>query len=207
MSTNPEPKKSQSESPWPVNAVPQRWVEALFSKMSAFYGSRFADMWRGTNTNEVQKAWAIELGKISSSQLKAGVEALTAFTKPPTLPEFIEHCKRTRMEMAAQTAPQIEHVTRADQAVIDSNLKKLRSITGSLRLQSAHPGWAYDFFIRGTARNGDAVTVEVWGHSRDAILSEVGRKYPSTQEGERAQQCFAILKQVSADPRGATSCN
>lgn len=206
MSTNPKrPTPDNFESPWPVNAIPQRWVEALFSKMSAFYGSRFADMWRGSSVPEVQKAWAIELGKLSSAQLKAGVDALTAFTKPPTLPEFLDHCKRTRLEMAAHETPRLEHVAPADKAVIDSNLKKLHSITSSLRLQSAHPGWAYDFFIRGTAKNGDAVTVEVWGHCRDAILSDAGRKYPAKQEGERAKQCYAILAKVSADPQRATA--
>lgn len=200
---NEQSTRRSSDYQWPDNAIPKRWVEALFSKMSAFYGSKFADMWRGTDTNEVQKAWSVELWKLSSAQLKSGVDNLTAFNRPPSLPEFIEHCKRSRAEAAAQTAPRLESGVVADKEVIASNLKKLRSITGSMKLQSAHPGWAYDFFIRGTAKNSSSVTVEVWGHCRDAILSPVGRAYPNTQEGNRAKQCYEILRRVSENPGGA----
>jgi hypothetical protein len=170
MSTNPkQPTNANYESPWPVNAIPQRWVETLFAKMSAFYGSRFADMWRGSNVLEVQKAWAIELKKLSSAQLKAGVDALTAFTKPPSLPEFIEHCKRTRLEMAAHEAPRLEHTAPADQKVIDSNLKKIQRIVHSVQLKSAHKGWATEMIERGTGRNGAPLTVEVLQSCRDVI--------------------------------------
>jgi hypothetical protein len=170
MSTNPkQPTNTSSESLWPVNAIPQRWVEALFSKMSAFYGSRFADMWRGSNVSEVQKAWAIELGKLSSAQLKAGVDALTAFSKPPTLPEFLDHCKRTRLEMAANEAPRLEHSSPADQKVIDANLAKQHRIVKSLRMSSAHKGWATEMIERGTGRNGAPLTVEVLQSCKDVI--------------------------------------
>lgn len=205
MTVEPSMYDRQSAPEWPLNALPKHWMEALFAKMIAFYGSKFALMWQGSNSAEVQKVWAVELFKLSREQLKAGSDNLRALPKPPTLPEFIALCKSARLEQAAFQAPRLEHVAPADQKVIDSNLAKLRSIAGSLRLKSAHPGWAYDFFIRGTAKNGQPVTVEVWGHCRDAILSPVGRAYPATQEGERAQQCMAILAKVAANPKSATS--
>jgi hypothetical protein len=118
---------------------------------------------------EVQKAWAIELKKLSSAQLKAGVDALTAFTKPPTLPEFLEHCKRTRLEMAAHEAPRLEHSTPADQKVIDSNLAKQQRIVKSIRMSSAHTKWARELIERGTARNGAPLTVEVLQSCREVI--------------------------------------
>ncbi|SAL10362.1 hypothetical protein AWB73_00099 [Caballeronia turbans] len=155
--------------PWPAKAIPQHWIEALFAKMSAFYGARFADLWRGTNTMEVQKAWAVELGKLSAAQMKAGSDNLTAFPKPPSLPEFIEHCKRMRLESAAHTAPKLEHVTRADQKVIDSNLKKIQTIARGTQLKSASRAWAHEMIERGTARNGAPLTVEVLQSCRDVI--------------------------------------
>jgi hypothetical protein len=159
-----------SELPdWPVNAIPKRWIDALFSKMSAFYGVRFADLWRGTDLIEVQKVWAVELGKLSAAQMKAGSDALTAFTKPPSLPEFIEHCKRTRLEMAAHEAPRLEHSTPADQKVIDANLKKIQRIVHGVQLKSAHKGWATEMIERGTGRNGAPLTVEVLQSCRDVI--------------------------------------
>lgn len=205
MTSEPSMYEKREAPEWPLNALPKHWMEALFAKMVAFYGSRFASMWQGSNSTEVQKVWAVELFKLSREQLKAGSDSLSALPKPPTLPEFIALCKSARLEQAAFQAPRIKHVAPADQKIIDENLAKLRSIAGSLRLKSAHPGWAYDFFIRGVAKNGQPVTVEVWGHCRDAILSPVGRAYPSTQEGDRAAQCVEILRKVAANPKGATA--
>jgi hypothetical protein len=184
---------------WPLNALPKRWIEALFSKMSAFYGARFADMWRGSKVDEVQKAWAIELFKLSREQLKAGSDSLTAIPKPPTLPEFVTLCKQARAEQAAHTARQIEHVEPADPKVIAENMVRIQRMTRSARISSAHPGWAYDFLIRGDAVNGQAMAVETRKHCRDAILTAVGRAYPSTQPGERAAQCSKILAQCVAE--------
>lgn len=190
---------------WPANSLPRHWVAALFSKMTAFYGAKFADQWRGAKVEEVQKVWGVELFKLTREQLKAGSDSLTALPKPPTLPEFITLCKQARMEQAQHAAHQIENFAPADKATIDANLSKLRRIVGGMKLASAHPGWAYDFCIRGTAKNGQPVTVEVWGHCRDAILSPVGRSYPGTQEGERAAKCYAILARVAKDAAAGAS--
>ena len=159
----------QPSDSWPANAIPKHWIEALFSKMSANYGARFADMWRGTNPVEVQKVWALELGKLSAAQMKAGSDNLSAFPKPPTLPEFVEHCKRMRLEVVASTAPQLEHVTKADQQVIDSNLKKIQTIARDLPMKSANKAWAHEMIKRGTARNGAPLTVEVLQSCKDVI--------------------------------------
>jgi hypothetical protein len=167
--TEPSMYKHSELPDWPANAIPKRWIDALFSKMSAFYGVRFADLWRGTNLVEVQKVWAVELAKLSAAQMKAGADALTAFTKPPSLPEFIEHCKRTRVEAAAHVAPKLENLTPADKAVIDSNLQKQQKIVHSLRMSSAHTRWARELIDRGTAKNGAPLTVEVLQSCKDVI--------------------------------------
>lgn len=180
---------------WPLNALSKRAIEALFSKMSAFYGDKFATMWRSAVLTEVQKAWAIELAKLSREQLKAGSESLSALPKPPTLPEFIALCKQARLEQAAFQAPRLEHVTPADQKVIDANLAQIKRFSKPRRM-SGNPGWAYDFMIRGTGLNAQPTSVEVAKICREAILSQVGREYPSTQEGKRAEQCAEILRQV-----------
>jgi hypothetical protein len=197
--TEPSMYDRREKEDWPANALPKHWIAALFSKMTAFYGAKFADQWRGGKTEEIQKVWGIELFKLTREQLKAGSESLTALPKPPTLPEFIGLCKQARLEQVQHAAHQLENFTPADKATIDVNLSKLRRIVGGMKLASAHPGWAYDFCIRGTAKNGQPVTVEVWGHCRDAILSPVGRSYPKTQEGDRAEQCYSVLSQVVKD--------
>jgi hypothetical protein len=130
-------------------------------------------MWRGANIDEVKKAWGIELHKLSRDQLKAGSDALTAFNKPPTLPEFVHHCRQVRAEAAAHTASRIEQVTPADPAVINANMAKQRKIIGSLRMTSANRGWAHEMLERGTGKNGTRLTVEVRKHCQDVIDGKV----------------------------------
>lgn len=200
--TEPSTYERTEKPEWPLNALSQRAIQALFSKMSAFYGDKFTSMWRGVKVEEVQKAWAIELAKLSREQLKAGSESMTALPKPPTLPEFINLCKQARLEQAAFQAPRLEHVTPADQKVIDANLAQIRRFSKPKRLSAANPGWAYDFMIRGAALNAQPTSVEVLKSCREAILSQVGREYPGTQEGERAAKCHKILRQLVSENVG-----
>lgn len=82
-----------TSTPWPAEAIPKRWIEALFNKMAFTYGAKFADQWRGTNTAGVKQHWAEALGALTTEQLTAGVAALNARPWPPTLPEFIALCR------------------------------------------------------------------------------------------------------------------
>lgn len=194
--TEPSTYERAEKPEWPLNALSQRAIQALFSKMAAFYGDKFTSMWRGVKVEEVQKAWAIELAKLSREQLKAGSESLSALPKPPTLPEFIALCKQARLEQAAFQTPRLKHVTPADQKVIDANLAQIKRFSKPKRLSAGNPGWAYDFMIRGAAPNAQPTSVEVAKSCREAILSQVGREYPGTQEGERAKQCAQILSKL-----------
>lgn len=115
---------------WPLNAVPRAWVEALFSKMSAFYGSKFAVMWRGSNLEEVQKAWAIELNRISREQIKAGLDQLVDLTEAPTLPQFVAHCKRCRLDQIHSL--KLTDQTRAAPEVVQENLGRIHEIVKGL---------------------------------------------------------------------------
>lgn len=117
---------------WPLNALPKHWVEALFAKMSAFYGSKFATMWSGSKPEEVQKAWAIELAKLSRDQLKAGSDNLTALPKPPSLPEFVAHCKQTRLDAAAMQRPKLTDQRQCSPEVVSENMGKIKSIVDRL---------------------------------------------------------------------------
>lgn len=175
--TEPSMYDRQPAPEWPLNAIPQRWVEALFSKMTAFYGARFADLWRGAKIDEVKKAWAVELFKLSREQLKAGSDSLTALAKPPVLPEFISHCKQARAEQAAITARRIENFAPADQKVIDENLVRIRAYSRPMNPTRANAGWAFGMLMRGTALNGTPLSVEVLRNCKQVIASSAGRAY------------------------------
>ncbi|MGG5541937.1 hypothetical protein P4G95_09050 [Burkholderia vietnamiensis] len=161
---------------WPLDALPQHWVEALFSKMAAFYGSRFASMWNGVNVVEVQRAWAIELGKLSRDQLKAGSDNLTALPKPPTLPEFVALCRQARSEQAASTTPRLADERPADRATVEANLGAIRRVQERVMRREPTAEWAFKLLMRGKSASGAALPSEVVRCARDAIVSSAGFK-------------------------------
>ncbi|MBR8279772.1 hypothetical protein [Burkholderia vietnamiensis] len=161
---------------WPLDALPQHWVEALFSKMAAFYGSRFASMWNGVNVVEVQRAWAIELGKLSRDQLKAGSDNLTALPKPPTLPEFVALCRQARSEQAASTTPRLADERPADRATVEANLGAIRRVQERVMRREPTAEWAFKLLMRGRSASGAALPSEVVRCARDAIVSSAGFK-------------------------------
>ncbi|HDR9081264.1 TPA: hypothetical protein QDA98_003874 [Burkholderia vietnamiensis] len=161
---------------WPLDALPQHWVEALFSKMAAFYGSRFASMWNGVNVVEVQRAWAIELGKLSRDQLKAGSDNLTALPKPPTLPEFVSLCRQARSEQAASTTPRLADERPADRATVEANLGAIRRAQERVMRREPTAEWAFKLLMRGKSASGAALPSEVVRCARDAIVSSAGFK-------------------------------
>ncbi|UIF90890.1 hypothetical protein [Cupriavidus sp. UYPR2.512] len=85
--------KPASSIDWPADAVPETWVNSLFEKMSAMYGSKFADMWRGTDLTTVRRLWGVELAQLSREELRQGVAALKSVDAPPTLPRFLKICR------------------------------------------------------------------------------------------------------------------
>lgn len=73
--------------------LPTAWIEKLFDRMAALYGSKFADMWRGSDPVEVKKLWAGELGKLTRDEVTKGAQALMTLEWPPSLPQFVALCR------------------------------------------------------------------------------------------------------------------
>ena len=76
-----------------INEIPQSWIDALFAKMTAIYGGKFLDMWRGIDIDSVKQMWAQELNKLSRDDVTRGANALMTQEWPPTLPQFIKLCR------------------------------------------------------------------------------------------------------------------
>ena len=53
--------------PAKLSALPDRWIDKIFSRMEAFYGSTFIDKWRNTDVLEVKAVWANELANFSDN--------------------------------------------------------------------------------------------------------------------------------------------
>ncbi|VWD20570.1 hypothetical protein [Burkholderia contaminans] len=184
---------------WPLDALPQHWVEALFSKMAAFYGSRFASMWNGVNVVEVQKAWAIELGKLSRDQLKAGSDNLTALPKPPTLPEFVALCRQARSEQAASAAPRLAFEPKATEATVHANLGQIRPSIDRIMRREPTAEWAFKLVIRGTSLSGKPLTPSVTKCATDAITSPAGARVVDNCIDPELKQQYAEIRQTVID--------
>lgn len=75
--------------------LPESWIEKIFSKFEARYGSMFHDRWKGCDLANVKATWAEELAPFAQRPEAIGhaLKVLAAAKFPPTLPEFIEACR------------------------------------------------------------------------------------------------------------------
>lgn len=76
-----------------MKALPLDWIERLFTRFVGMYGSKFADLWRGTDLASVKSIWAEDLVGYSGEELKRGLESCKVRVFPPTLPEFMILCR------------------------------------------------------------------------------------------------------------------
>lgn len=190
----------QQPSPaWPVNAIPQRWVEALFEKMTAFYGARFADLWRGADVNVVKRAWGVELAKLSAAQMKAGSENLAQIGRAPTLPEFVAHCKQCRVEAAAHEQPQLEHMPAITPEQAAENMQLLNRTLRRMQQAPASAEWAFRLILRGKSASGHSLPFAVAKCATDAITSSAGRAVVEECVDSELKQQYAEIRQTIVD--------
>lgn len=98
-------QRRSPESGWPADALPEAWISTLFEKMTTFYGSKFLDMWRGTDMSLLRRMWALELAQLTNAELKRGSSALIGRPFPPTLPEFVLLCRpKVNLDAALEEA-------------------------------------------------------------------------------------------------------
>lgn len=68
-------------------------VDRLFARLGAFYGARFADMWRDADPVELKRIWAEELAGFTPEEIARGIDGCRTRDWPPTLPEFLRLCR------------------------------------------------------------------------------------------------------------------
>lgn len=85
--------RKPAESSTSRQMLPASWIERIFQRLTAFYGSRFADMWRGCDLDAVKSIWAQELAGFTKDELAAGIAACRNLEWPPTLPTFMKLCR------------------------------------------------------------------------------------------------------------------
>lgn len=116
-------------------ALPESWIEKIFAKFEARYGSLFLDRWRGCNMANVKETWAEELANFEDKPECIGyaLKVLATSKFPPTLPEFLEACRQApRKEAPAlRYVPTAEDEERARQAAA-SAAKAIKKISDGI---------------------------------------------------------------------------
>lgn len=185
-------RPSESGEEWPKDAAPQHWVSALFEKMARMWGNRFLDAWRDTDLAGVKVEWGKALRRLSSAELKAGVDALLTLKFPPTLPEFYGLCKQMRLhEMPSSSL--LTDQTRADVEVVAANIARMREALAPLtQSREITAEWASKLLMRSESLSGKPLSYEVIRCASDAISSSAGRRVveectdPETAESYRS---------------------
>lgn len=77
-------------------ALPSAWIDRLFERLGANYGTeKFAALWRGQDIDVVKAVWSRELGALTGEELRGGFERMGRAhpTWPPTVFEFVALCR------------------------------------------------------------------------------------------------------------------
>lgn len=103
--------------------MPENWINKIFSHMAGLYGSKFADLWKGTDLEDVKHLWAKKLGGFADqpNAIKQALDALDAKPFPPTLPEFLTMCREAGQRgldapKALPHYPTPDEIARAEEA-------------------------------------------------------------------------------------------
>lgn len=186
---------NSSAETWPQDATPRHWVAALFEKMTRMWGNTFLDKWRDVDLEGVMIEWGRGLRKLSTPELKAGVDALMSLKYPPHLPEFYALCKQMRLVEAAQT-PQLTDQTKATPEVVDSNLERMQDLMRPLSAaKEPNAEWAFRLVMRGK----NSLPYEVARCACDAVTSPAGKLVVDQCFDPELKTEYAALRQTVVD--------
>lgn len=83
-------------------------IDKLWERFENRYGSLWMDRWAGLPMARVKAEWADELSGFMPDALRYGFDAVKDNRYPPTLPEFVEACRRApRPRLPALSVPPI----------------------------------------------------------------------------------------------------
>lgn len=89
------------------NALPDAWIDRLFQRFAAAYGTeKFTALWRTQDMAEVRACWARELAEFTRDELARAVAALPKAhpSWPPSLYEFAALCRPAPAAISHESA-------------------------------------------------------------------------------------------------------
>lgn len=106
-------------------SLPDGWVIRIFDHMAAMYGSKFADLWRGTDPEKVRAMWAEKLARFADKPkaIKLAIDSLDDKPFPPTLPEFLALCREAAKRIG-DNKPALPHKLTEDDKLHQNEMAK-----------------------------------------------------------------------------------
>ena len=77
----------------PLKPLPLAWVEAIYRKLTMFWGDAFVRKWEAIPYDELMVAWSEELAGYTPEELKRGLAACKNRNFPVSFPEFVNLCR------------------------------------------------------------------------------------------------------------------
>lgn len=114
-------------------ALPDAWVQRIFDRFTAIYGSqKVGAMWAGANLEEVRQVWGEALGQFSADTFGQALRSLeqTSTEWPPTLPTFVTLCRQYNRPEHRVFLP-APAANASDDATARANLAKIREMLAS----------------------------------------------------------------------------
>lgn len=71
-----------------MNKLPIEWIDRLFTRFAAMYGTKFTKLWDGVPRDDIVNTWAEMLADMDKNDLATGLKNCINQPYPPTLPEF-----------------------------------------------------------------------------------------------------------------------
>lgn len=105
--------------------LPAAWIDRLFARFTAFYGSqKVGTMWVDAGMAEVKAVWAEQLARFEPASIAGALQRLVDGGNqwPPTLPEFVELCRQSSLDRRA--AERFEALPAPGQSFTDTETAK-----------------------------------------------------------------------------------
>lgn len=177
----PLPTPNRATSPGSLTVLPEAWIEKIFLKFEARYGSLFHDRWKGCDLANVKATWAEELANFGNKPEAIGyaLKVLASAKFPPTLPEFFEAC-RNAPEPYAPALPYVPTASDRERMKAMAN-KAALAVTGKsdeydplLWAKRPKSQKAMDAVIDG-AKRSDKLAAILADLSQSGVCNEAGK--------------------------------
>lgn len=129
-------------------ALPENWVAKIFDHMSGLYGSKFSDLWRGSDLGTVRRMWAEKLSGFATmpKAIKEALDALDDKPYPPTLPEFLAMCREAGRRHEGNK-PSIEYKPTQEEQARAADV--IRKVSARIATDTRdHKAWARKLKVR-----------------------------------------------------------